>query len=815
MPLFWLSLAFLAGLLPAALLALPEQGWLLAALICGLGACALLLVSARRNLHPRLKIQPFHAFLPLLFCLGAARYAGAQPQIGPESLAWYNDSGSLLAVEGSVSAPPDRREAYTNLILEIDLLYLPEGSYPRPVKGMLLARLSADAGFHYGDRLRLKGWLETPYENEEFSYREYLRRQGIYSYLPYPQVESISSGNGSPFLSLLYELKERLLALVFRLFPEPEASLLAGILLGVETWLPAPLEEDFQETGTAHVIAISGFNMTILAGLFVSLFSRLPALATGRSLAYQRRLGALAALLGLAAYTLLVGANPAVIRAALMGGLAIFARQLGRRQNDPRNGLNSLTLTAAAMAFFNPLLPWDPGFQLSFSATLGLILLGSPLAEAFEGLAARRLTRTTARRLAGIVSEYLLFTLAAQLFTLPVSLYHFGRLSPISLLANPLILPAQPALMLLGGLSLLLGLLWLPLGQAGAMLAWPFAAYTIRAVEFFGRLSERIAGAFPGSTYHPLSPLGAWLFFGTLLGLTWLGYKGRLRGLARSALKPGLVLIVTGAATVLVWRMALSAPDGRLHLTLLESSAGGQAGEAVLIESPGGRFVLVGGGASASALSDALGRRLPPFDRSLDWLLVGATGDEQIAALPPALERFPAANVLWAGPHGVSREARYLEEQLNEQSVTIIPAELGQSLDLGEGARLKVLAVTRRGAVLMLEWKSFHALLPLGLDFDAMEALSEDPAFCHIEILLLADSGYGPSNPPEWIERVKPQVVLLSVAAGDREGRPHPETLEALEGYTLLRTDLNGWIEITTDGEWMWVEAERSFRAAQ
>jgi beta-lactamase superfamily II metal-dependent hydrolase len=78
-----------------------------------------------------------------------------------------------------------------------------------------------------------------------------------------------------------------------------------------------------------------------------------------------------------------------------------------------------------------------------------------------------------------------------------------------------------------------------------------------------------------------------------------------------------------------------------------------------------------------------------------------------------------------------------------------------------------------------------------------------------VTALLLADSGYAPANPPEWIDKMHPQVVLLSVATGDREGRPDQEMLLALEGYTLLRTDKNGWIELTTDGEQLWVEVEK------
>jgi competence protein ComEC len=120
-----------------------------------------------------------------------------------------------------------------------------------------------------------------------------------------------------------------------------------------------------------------------------------------------------------------------------------------------------------------------------------------------------------------------------------------------------------------------------------------------------------------------------------------------------------------------------------------------------------------------------------------------------------------------------------------------------------------MLAATRRGAVLLLEWKRFRALLPVGLDFDSLDALMKDARQGPVTALLLAEGGYAPLNPPEWIARWQPQAALLSVGAGNLEGLPDPETLAALEGYTLLRTDRNGWIELSTDGEKLWVETER------
>jgi beta-lactamase superfamily II metal-dependent hydrolase len=130
-------------------------------------------------------------------------------------------------------------------------------------------------------------------------------------------------------------------------------------------------------------------------------------------------------------------------------------------------------------------------------------------------------------------------------------------------------------------------------------------------------------------------------------------------------------------------------------------------------------------------------------------------------------------------------------------------------LDLGEGVSLEVVASGKQGAVLLLAWENFRALLPLGLDAESLDALQDDPGLRQVSALLLADQGAAGVNPLEWLARLDPQVILLSVGVNDSRGLPDAEVLRALEGYSLLRTDQNGWIEITTDGEQMWVEAEK------
>jgi competence protein ComEC len=507
--------------------------------------------------------------------------------------------------------------------------------------------------------------------------------------------------------------------------------------------------------------------------------------------------GALVAALGILLYTLFVGAGPSVVRAALMSGLTLLAFHVGRRQT----ALLSLALVAALMAAANPMVLWNVGYQLSFAATLGLVLYAVPLEEKFSAWAQRRLPGSTVEKITRPVSEYFLYTLAAMAVTLPILLYHFGRISLTALIANPAILPVQPAVMILGGLAVLVSLVSYPLGELVAAIAWPVTAYTIRAVEFFA--------SWRGGELAIQPPAVEWIIAAYALLFLATFAPTRFRSLSR-VIKPALILTLLGVLTVLVWRSALAAPDGRLHLNLLDSSSRGVCGDVVLIQTPAGRNILINGGPSASRLSDNLGRRLPLGTRSLDWLVAVNSDQGELDALPLFVEQNTPAGVLWAGPIGTNWSSRQLRTLLVDERVTVITARAGQILDLGEGARIEVISAGTRGAVFLVEWERFRALLPLGMTFEDLQALDYGQEVGPVTALLLADHGYAPANPPDWIANLHPEIVLLSVAAGNWDDLPSPETLEAVRGYPLLRTDQKGWIELTTDGKRLWVEVERN-----
>lgn len=786
MPLLWISLSFLTGIVIAASVPLLAWAWALIALAFFL-LSFFLRTSQLITRYSFLVAYPFITLLPIFLFLGSAYYQVRQPNIDAFHIAFYNDRSYDLLVTGYLAEPPDYRDQYTNLTINVQAIDTGDGDLP--ASGHLLVRVESNEEYQYGERIRLRGKVKTPPENEEFSYRDYLARQGIHSYMTSAEVTRLPGNDGNLLYRFVYNFKSHLIDNTYRLFQDPEASLLSGILFGVDTGLPKKLQDAFKNTGTAHIIAISGFNIAIIAGLFFSFF---------KWMLKNERLGAALAVFFVFLYAFLVGGDPAVMRAAIMGSLALFARQVGRRNA----GINTLAVVALVMALINPLTLWDVGFQLSFFATLGLILYAEP----FSNITAHLIEKISGQdnsTVINIINDNVILTLAAQVMTIPLMAYYFQRISVISFIANPFILPVQPAVMILGGLAVFVSLPIFPLGQLLAWVAWPFAGYTIRMVEFFDRVPNGVI---------VLGDVPLWIIYMTyasllLVTFNWSAIQDWFKSAAASLRTVALTLafVVTFICMMIFWIAAAKSGDGQFHVTFLEAGSA----DAVLIQTPQGRNVLINGGSSTSNLSDELGRRLPFFTRKLDWLIIASTEEDQLAALPRIVERYEPENVLWSGNVQASFPSRTLDEYFAENEIPVSRAEVGQRLELGDGAFIEVQAAGPRGSVLLIEYGSFRALLTIGISEGTFESLEFGNTIGKVDVLLLADSGYAPSNPPDIFENLNPQLVVLSVAAGDPDGLPSQDVLDSLEGYSVLRTDRNGWIDISTDGVEMRINVER------
>ena len=571
-----------------------------------------------------------------------------------------------------------------------------------------------------------------------------------------------------------------------RLIPEPEGGIVRGIVLGERASVDADLAAAFARSGTTHLLAISGFNMTLVAtGVALVIRRRVPPVVT-----------AVTTLACVIAYSVLVGLAPSVIRAALMAAVAACGLAFGRRGAT----VNGLALAVAAMVAGDPLTITDVGFLLSATATGGLLFLGDPLSERLA-------------LLPPAIREGLATTAAATLPTLPIIAAVFGRISLVSPLANLAAVPLFAPLMLSGAVSAAIGVVSVDLARAPALITYGLALMLRVVVESSASLPLASIsvpdGPLAGVVYAAV--VAAALRFGPGLGrrvvqavasrgtgsiqvprITHLSFGGRKGWWAAASLAAGALVVV--AATQL-WPSASGVRVRALDV--------GQ-GDAFLVE-VSGRTLLIDGGPDPGRLLAELGASLPPWTRRIDVVALTHAHADHANGLIGVLERYEVGLAIEPAGLNPGPVATAWSDRIARANVPRRAVAAGVRLRIGD-ATLTVLApdgdprVDIPSLVLRIERGSFSMLF-MG---DATEQAQAD-------LLLSKDSlatriyvppHHGAATPyaAALVEAIRPSAAVISVGAQNRYGHPTPETLAALGRVTTYRTDRDGTVELDQGG---------------
>ena len=538
----------------------------------------------------------------------------------------------------SVGSPRDGDQVARLLLRQTG----PEPADPAAVR--VAATLPAFPTVRAGDTVEVRGRLRPPPDDD--GYGEYLRRTGAAGSLDARSVTVLAPPAGLSLQPMRDAAGDALrLAL-----PEPEAGLAAGILIGLRERVDRSLAADFATAGASHVVAISGWNIAIVAGL-------VGAMMRGR----PRRVVAIVVGGTILAYVLAAGASPSVVRAAVMAGVVLLARESGRAGRAPA----ALALAAFAMLVAEPAMIGDAGFRLSVAATAGLLAWGTPLGRWIGGLAGGRVP--------GWLAEGLGISLAAQAATLPDVLVTFGRLSLVAPVVNLAVVPLVPAAMGAGVLAMAggaLAMLGLP-GVVATLLglpAWlllhvivavvrlaaglPFAAVAIppeagpaaalvAAVAGAGGTLDRAPGprATDAATPRGRSPAAA----------PARPRARRAGGSPIPASRGARALASWPAIVVALSTIALADTAGReTRLVMLDVGQG----DAILVESRAGGRMLVDGGPDPERLLLELDARVPPWDRRIDLVVLTHPHEDHVAGLVRVLERYRVGRVFEPGMHG-------------------------------------------------------------------------------------------------------------------------------------------------------------------
>lgn len=364
--------------------------------------------------------------------------------------------GKKVSFLGEIVDEPNIKEnsQQLNTVVEID-----------GEKTKILLSVGLDEYFQYGDSIQIKGILKKPEnfktdQGKTFDYINYLRKDGILYVMAYPKVEIISSGNGNKLQSILFWAKEKFLAKINFAIKSPENLLMGGLILGEKSAFSQELRDNFINTGTIHIVALSGYNVTIVAEWIMKLFSFLPiGLAIGSGV------------LAIIFFVLMTGGSSTAVRAGTMSVLALIARATGRNYDVAR----ALVLTALVMVFINPfLLVFDVSFQLSFLATIAVIFF-APRIEKYFLWAPKQFG----------LRDIIAVTCAAYIFVFPFILYKMGNFSLVALPVNILVLPFIPFTMLAGFLTGFVGLFSYILAVPFGYFSYFLLHYELSIIGFF------------------------------------------------------------------------------------------------------------------------------------------------------------------------------------------------------------------------------------------------------------------------------------------------------------------------------------------
>ena len=826
------AVAFVGGTLLA-----PELGGkapLIALFLFALAALlgALLFASMRRS--------PWPALIALAFIFGVMRVAligdARMPMYGP-----MYASPRSQQVDGVVLSDVEALGDFARFRLGLERIRAGGGEW-MPADGVLLvsARATSEIAqqrqapyFRYGDKLRVEGRIGEPPELDGFDYAAYLARQGIVEVLDARRVTLIREGEGSAFYRSLYGMRRKLAASIATVVPEPQAALGQATLLGLRRNLPQDLNEAFRRTGTAHLLAISGLHVGVLLGISLA--------ASAALLGRKHHLHLIAPLIIIWLYGLLAGMSPSATRACIMGSVYLASLAFGRQ----RGYLAPLGVAAALMVAVSPSIVYSISFQLSFAAIAGIAafsdVFGDRLRPPIERLIGRRsLLRAP---LAGI-TEMLGLSLAATITTVPLIAFHFERVSTLGIPASVLTLPVLPFLIVGNAGAALVGLASTAFAMPFGWVAWGAGAYLSGVVTLLARLPGAsidigsIAGAAVVGYYSVLLlaygvrvmfPASVRAMFRNIGGMRGSTGSPRTRAkpsrtsVSRSGRIAMWLLVPAAFVASLTWSQALT-NDDRLHVMFFDVGQG----DAIFIETPGGRQVVVDGGSDPLLMTRLLGERMRFNDRHIDIVAATHPNSDHIGGLAQVLERYDVGAVLERRieyDSGAYEAWARLVDAEEAKGARVIEASAGQVINLDADVRIEVLGpppillggtgsdADNASLVLRLVYGEVSILLTGDIFSEAERALLASGTALDSDVLKVPHHGSDSSSTRDFLSAVSPAAAVISVGEGNSYGHPHANVVERLREYVadgmLFQTAERGTVEFISDGKTLWVRTER------
>jgi len=826
-------LSLMAGIVCSSLLAVPDR-FLLTALL----AVLILLLGSR--LKARTSAALFFLCCALFLCgwLQMNAYIYQPPGKGHiiEQL-----RADPVTIEGVIVESPLLFPEKTDLMISAHSLTDSKGGY-FPVHGKILLSFRGTQAFDYGDAVRVRTRLRKVrnfHNPGGFNYERYLRFQGVFlrgSVADDSRIVVLRKGYGNPIRQKLEGFRSTIRTFINTNAPAPEKEIIKACILGDQQQIPRELRDAFSKTGISHIIAISGFNMSMIAFFSIYLvrgiIRRFPYLLLRFDL---YKLSVLFAMPPVILYTFIAGAGMSVLRATLMI-LAFMAALLISKSRDL---YNTLAMAALIILLVYPPALFDVSFQLSFAAVLAILLITPrltafiPKPEPVPG-SLYSLPVLCGKGLYAF-ALFIIVSLSAMLGTMPLIAFYFNRLSVISLLANIIIVP-------------ILGILAIPVSMA-TIFFLPFSsllsAFFLDIAGTLVMISLALNNFFaslPWAAFYLTTPslLELLFFFVFLYGLIkatdhlFIHNSSANRSIMNSSDNNSFLIRLRSCPTWIYYTMAASVLFFCLDAVYLHQKNSERGdftvtaidvgqGSSILVRFPGDQTMLIDGGGFLNSTFDVGKYIVAPYlwhERlnSIDIVVLTHPHPDHLNGLPFILENFPVREVWTNGETATSEEYLRFQDIIKSKGLIRRGMSAGNSPFVIGNVRIEffnppgpvsrqeeeaTFTETNDGSLVMrMTYGEVSFLFPGDISLMTEERLASDSRKLRSQLLFVPHHGGRTSSSEAFLQRVRPCNAIISVGADNLFRLPHPDVLKRLNqrGVITYRTDLHGAVTASTDG---------------
>ncbi|MXY29135.1 DNA internalization-related competence protein ComEC/Rec2 [Candidatus Poribacteria bacterium] len=720
-----------------------------------------------------------------------------------------------VSFSGVTTYQPDRGTEWEECYAVGELQRLSEPS--QHVKAKFLIKFQDAIPLRYGKQITLTGVLQEPQGKRNpggFDYKAHLARQNVIGIVEAIGLLRIGEQRGFPPLRWIEALRIRTERLIDTTYTETllHAQLVKGILLGKRSEVPSETLDTFRNSGTFHVLAVSGLHVGLIAAFCYLGFSRFR---------LQQKIVCLLTIIAVLIYACLVGFRPSVFRAALMATLFLFAALIDRDADI----FNLLAFAALVLLLLNPYQLWDVGFQLSFVAVASIVYLvpkmEKPLQhlwqsgeESSEGSLAM-LTRVRHTTVKWFILSYLV-TLAAQIGTAPLIAYHFFRTYPLGMIVGPFAVGLVSLIVAMGMGLVCIGFTWLPLAKFFSVLNHAIISIFLLLIWTFGQTWGVVK-------LTPPTFGGFVLYIAVCLGIThWRWVRRQWRAAS---------LIGLSVVAIWVWDAAFHEKGRLLEVVTLDVGQG----DAAIVRFPDNRTMLIDGGIRRTYYDEKkmemvdydVGERIiePYLDfygiRKLDMVVLTHPDLDHGGGLGYILENFQVSRVL-----GIPDMPRYFQTDQRLQAIAeardipyafpyageipLTPTATLNLLHPIDAASTNLLDEDKNddSLVIKLSYGEVDVLFTGDIGKDAEARLVASGQDLRAEILKVPHHGSRTSSSAPFLDAVQPRCAIFSLGKGNRYQFPHPEVVAryAARECRLWRTDASAAITLRTDGTRCWIE---------